>query len=336
MKKFRNYLSALLFMAVAVLATSCDNNEEIQVDPNANFDVILNVDEAGPDNPNEDEVVNANTQSTIKAKVIFKSTTDMNRLYITQNVQGQGEEKFEPTENVDLKGDGSLDLTGKNSKDFEYQFNLPVPSGVGENGTVVYKFWVTSGKGDFREFSDNLIGTPGTITLKFGTATNPAAEVKSYSAKILAAPLKNGNSSTFISLLDGGLYKINEGAEYAALWDFGYYNRIAEQASLASTSYYETAFSFVNVDSIAGTSELNHTYFAKSDKTEAQFNEVTLSGSTHLDFATPSSEKVTGLMAGNIIEFEDGYGKKGLIHVVEVKGTYNEGDYLKINIKVQP
>ncbi len=139
---------------------SCSDNDEIAVDPNATYDADLEVNESGPANPNKDVTVDANTASTIKARIAFTSTTkDMKRLYITQNISGQGETVYKPTEGVDSKGDGSIDLTNKNSKDFEFQFNLPVPAGVG-TGTVVYKFWTTTGNGDFRDISQRLAVGP--------------------------------------------------------------------------------------------------------------------------------------------------------------------------------
>lgn len=336
----KNKFATLLLAAAAFLAFSCDDNDEIKVDPNADFDAVLEVKEAGPANPDEDVVVNANTASTIKAKVSFTSTTkSMTRLYITQNVKGAGEVIYKPTENIDLKGDGAVDLTGKDDKAFEFQFDLPVPavSAVG-TGTVVYKFWTTDGNGDFRDQAKRLAVGPGTITLKYGTATNPAvgiSPVKEYSAKILAAPLADGSSTTFISLLDGVVYKIKDGSEYARLWDFGYYNTTAAGASLASAFYYETAFPFVNVDGIAGTADLNKAYFSTSTKTSAEFTAITKS--EDLNFVTASTnQSISGLVAGNVVTFVDHYGKKGLIRVVEVKGTTGSADYIKIDVKVQP
>jgi hypothetical protein len=345
MKIFKNKFATLLLAATAFFAVSCDDNDEIKVDPNAEFDAVLEVKEAGPANPNADVIVDANTASTILAKVSFTSTTkSMTRLYITKNVKGQGEEIYEPTENIDLKGDGAVDLTGKNDKAFEFQFTLPVTAGVG-TGTVVYKFWTTDGNGDFRDQAKRLAVGPGTITLKYGTATNPAvgtAPVNSYSAKILAAPLLDGTSLTFISLLDGVIYKIKDGAEFAKLWDFGYYYTTQQGASLASTSAYEASFAntttgetFVDVDGIAGTTDLNKAYFSLSTKTSADFDAV--AKAEDLNFITPATtQKISGLTAGNIVAFVDQYGKKGLIRVVEVKGTTGATDYIKIDIKVQP
>jgi hypothetical protein len=89
MENFKNYASSFLLVLASLFIFSCDTNDEIQVDPNAEFDAVLEVNEAGPANP--DVIVNVNpvTQSDIEAKVSFTSTTSMKRLYITQNIKGQ-------------------------------------------------------------------------------------------------------------------------------------------------------------------------------------------------------------------------------------------------------
>jgi hypothetical protein len=331
MTKFNNYLSGLLFMGLAAFTVGCDNNDEIKVDPNAEFDAILNVNEAGPANPNVTVNVNANTQSTIKAKVSFESTTDMKRLYITQNVQGQGDEKFKPTESVDLKGDGSLDLTGKNENDFEYQFNLPVPSGVND-GTVVYTFWATSGNGDFRDIDKRLVGTAGTITLKYGTASNPEADVKSYTNVKLFTPTADATSMSFFSLLDGKIFRIDQGEEFITFWDFGYINLTDGGPALHSTSSYPT----VAIPSLANLTETKNTvYFKNSAKTADDF--AAISTSSDLDFITASSDTYVGYLAtGDIVEFVDQYGKKGMIKVIEAIPGNESNKYIRLDIKVQP
>jgi len=334
MKKFNFYQAAILFAAI-FFAVSCSDNDEIAVDPNATYDADLEVNEGGPASPNKDVTVDANTASTIKARVAFTTTTkDMKRLYITQNISGQGETVFKPTESVDLKGDGAIDLTGKNSKDFEFQFNLPVPSGVG-TGTVVYKFWTTTGNGDFRDASQRLAIGPGTITLKYGSGTNPAADVKEFLNVKLSAPLANGTSSTFLSLLDGKVYTIKQGEEYVTFWDFGYYYLTSgNQASLGSTDAYPDAV--VNIPTIANTSEdLNKAYFKLSTKTVTDFANVKIS--SDLGFVTKSdSQTITNLKANDVVEFVDQYGKKGLIKVLEVSGTDGSSGFIRIDVKAQP
>lgn len=322
-------LGSLMFFA------SCDDNDEITpVDPNAEYDAILRLSEASTGDTTAATVnVNANTESTIKARVTFTSSTiDMRRLYITQNIGGQGDEPFEITANVDKKADGSIDIEAANSNGIVYELTLPVPAGVGE-GTVVYKLWTTTGRGDYRDPAQRFAVGTGVITLNYGGA-NAAAEVKTFSAKLLDAPLADGSSETFISLLDGQVYKVNQGEEYVDFWDFGYYYGGTGLASLASTSNYPS--DIINVPVVAKTTEpLNNTYFVISSKTVADFDAVSVSGD--LDFITkPVSERVNQLEVNDIIEFVDDYGKKGLIKVTEINPGTGSTGFIKIDIKVQP
>jgi hypothetical protein len=332
MKHFRNYASLFLIAVGSLFVLSCDDNDEIQVDPNAEFDAILEVDEAGPANPNVTVNVNPVTQSEIEAKVSFKSTTSMKRLYITQNIKGQGETIFTPTESIDLKADGAVDLTGKNDKDFEFQFTLPVPSGLGSNGTVVYKFWVTSGNGDFRDVNQRLIGTPGTITLKFGTSTNPTAAVKTFPNVKLFTPTADATSMSFVSLLDGTVYKIEQGQEFITFWDFGYINLQDGGPALHATSSYPE----IAIPSLADLTEpKNVVYFKNSTKTVGEFDAITTS--SQLDFITPPTDTfVKNLVTGDVVEFVDQYGKKGMIKVLEAMEGNESDKFIRIAIKVQP
>jgi hypothetical protein len=333
MTLFRKVLPVTLGV-FALVAMSCDNNDEIKVDPAAEFDAVLIVNEAGPANPNVDVAVDAVSQSSIKAKVSFVSTSDMKRLYITQNIKGAGEQIYKPSESVDLKGDGAIDLTGKNSKNFDFQFTLPVPSGLG-NGTVVYKFWVTSGNGDFRDQAKRLIGTPGTITLKSGTASNPVAFVKSYTSVQLFTPTQDAKSLTFISLLNGTVYKIDQGEEYLSFWDFGYINLQNGGPSLHATSSYPT----VAIPSLANISDKkNSVYFRNSTKTVADFDAVKVSSDLNFvaAFSAGDNTFVSDLVANDVVEFVDSYGKKGLLKVIEATPGNEASKFIRISIKVQP
>jgi hypothetical protein len=209
---------------------------------------------------------------------------------------------------------------------------LPVPSGVGDNGTVVYKFWVTSGNGDFRDEDKRLIGTPGTITLKFGTAANPEAEVKSFTNVKLFTPTADATSMSFFSLLDGTIYKIQQGEEYITFWDFGYINLTEGGPALHSTYSYPT----IAIPSLANTTETKNTvHFRNSTKTADDF--AAISVSSDLDFITTPSETFVGsLETGDIVEFVDQYGKRGMIKVTEALVGNESNKYIKFDLKVQP
>jgi hypothetical protein len=349
MKRFTNYLTALALGALALFAFSCDNNDEIKVDPNAEFDVVLKVKEDSSENVNKDYAVTSSTGSTILAKVQFQTTSgiSMKRLYITANSLGSGDVVFEPTENVDLKGDGALDLTGKDDKNFEYQFELPVPDSLKSgNGTLVYSFWTTTGNGDFRDPSKRIAIGPATITLNFGNGTDPNAQVKEYNNLKLSAPAADGTSETFVSLFNGQVYAIKPPVtnptqadfdEYISFWDFGYINKQSGGPTLHSTATYPEVVFAANFPAFNSTTEeKNHTYFRTSSKTVAEFDAISVA--SDLSFITkPTDEFVSNLAADTIIEFVDKYGKKGMIKVLEaVPGNSPGINYVRISIKVQP
>jgi hypothetical protein len=319
----------LSLAVVGALATACDDNDEIAIDPDADFDAVLDV----PAESNVDVNVTP-TQGSILAKVHFVSPdNNMKRLYITRNVGGAGDEKFIQNEKVDDKPDGSIDVEKKSGKEFEYQFELDVPSSI-TAGTVVYKFWTTSGVGDYRDSQKRLLYA-GTITLKYGGNNNASTEVKSYTGLTLRAPLDNGTSETFVSALDGKLYKISEGAEYVAYWDFGYIYRQAEKATLYSTATYLTiAVDIPKLTNVA-VADLNKTYFASTDRTPAQFAAVKLESELDALQVPETSQNALNLVKNSVVAFKTQYGQKGLILVTDLnEGNGTEG-FIKIDIKVQ-
>lgn len=334
----KNAILFLSIMLTSVLFVSCEDNDELLEDNNDDsqndLEVLIQEGQTIDETIYVDDLEEG--QDSVKVAVSFTSEDDkMRRLYMTENIAGAGNEIYELSmENLDTKGDGSLDIQSDEGYEFTYVIPFPVLPEMSE-GTVEYNLWTTHGRGDFRDSEKRLVAGPGTITIDYG-GTNPEnAEVKEYTAKLLAAPLASGESETFISLANGKVYKINDGEEYAAYWDFGYYYGENNNASLASTFDYPS--SIIDVVSIANTTsdELNHTYFKTSSQTESDFENIT--NASELDDITQSeNETITGLQVGDILEFVDDYGKKGMIEVAEINGTDGQGDYIELNIKVQP
>lgn len=288
----------------------------------------------------------------VPGRVIFTSTgLDQRRMYITQNISGGGDMPFSAFDLDDtdlkkvLKGDGSIDLDGSNKKVIDFTFELPVPDI--DNGEIVYSFWTTTGKGDFRDSDKRLALGVGTITVKVGNGTNPAAQVRSFEAVKLFAPDVNGNTETFFSLLNEETYKINVGREFRNFWDFGYYYGAAgvskeDKATFSSTANYDAAFGFPVEGLKPGANEenaasetLNEMFFAESTLDADGFDGVTLSGDLD-NIVKPDVQKITNLAVGDVIEFVDNYGKKGLIKVTEIRAGTGNLDFIKIDVKVQP
>ncbi|MCV9388261.1 hypothetical protein [Reichenbachiella ulvae] len=339
-------LTRMFLIAMTVFAVSCDSNDDLIDDILGDEDIELMV----TDKTSKSVTVFVSDleagATSFNALVDFTSTdASMRRLYITENYFGAGDEPYDLTASagftgLDTKLDGSIDL----ERDYKEGFSFDIPFKVYDTettGKVVYTLWATSGRGDFRDTDKRLAVGLGTITVDYG-GNNPATDVKEYTTKLFYAPLGDGSSETFISMLDGQLYQISEGEEYAAFWDFGYYYGGQSMASFASTADYPQLFDhdndantpLVDVATLVGIpdSELNEVFFSLSDM---DFAAVTKS--SDLDGIVASTEqRINGLVADNVVEFVDSYGKKGLIQVVKVQGTFNQGDYIEVNIKVQP
>ena len=332
-------LALVLFASVFLASCSSDNNEDIAIDdPQAEFDGELTVFDTGGDNRNI-TINGANlTAGTAFVKVAFQSSENsMRRLYVTQNVANSGAIAFEfavAGVTVDDKKDGSLDLSGDNKNAFE--FKIPFLAPTSEDANIVYTLWATTGRGDFRDISKrNAIGDTavGTITIT-GSGNFMANGINSFSAKLLAAPLSDGTSNTFISLFNGEIYKISDGEEFASLWDFGYFFGNSNKASLASSSNYPT--DIVDIPTISGVaeSELNEFLFAKSTLTTTDFENVSSSGDLN-SIVTPTAQRVTQLEVDDIVEFEDQYGNKGLIRVTAIVEGFGNDGAITFDVKVQ-
>lgn len=355
--------SGFIILALAFFATSCSSDEGNV------FETPTEPDQENPDEPGDEVatlVFNEGDPSNdvfvaeasgevgteVPGRVIFTSTaTTQRRMYITQNISGGGDMPFNNFDLGDtelkkaLKADGSIDLDGATKKAIDFTFDLPVPDI--DNGEIVYSFWTTTGKGDFRDPLKRKALGVGTITVKVGNGTNPAAEVRSFTDVKLFAPAQDGTTESFFSLLNETVYRINEGPEFRAFWDFGYYygasgTSAGDNASFASTASYNESFGFM-VDGLeagddeenAETETLNEAFFELSAKTKAQFDAITLSG--ELDFVTKVTfQKITNLNVGDVIEFTDNYGKKGIIKITDIQAGFNVDDYIVFDVKIQP
>lgn len=358
MKNLLKSVCVFAFVATSLTLTSCgsENNDLIDgPDSNTKFNLIIN-----PTNSNNVAERNLNITVTPnvdqKVNVSFTSNENMYRLYVTKNVFGSddGAIAYEKLESIgiDTKRDGSIDL-GSNQKT-NFTFNIDFDSPTALDQTVQYKLWVTTGRGDFRDVSKrNAIDANafGTITLKGGVnADTNVQNLKSFSATILNAPLAEGTSESFISIFNGVKYKITtqdvkdintytftaaekeENAENAALWDFGYFYGNTKGASFASASNYPS--DVIDINKITGltSTQLNKCYMVKSSLTTAQFDAISAYAELN-SISKPSTERVTGLVANDVIEFVDAYGNKGLIKITEIKTGFTGS--IKFDVKVQ-
>lgn len=338
----------MMALIMGIAFTACEEDEGLlAVEDDIETDLELLVTEGGTASSVTAYVDDLEPGATeVEILVKFTSTDEkMNRLYITENIAGAGAEMYE-LDIVDLnkKADGSVDLGSEEEYGFTYSIPFPVLPGM-NNGTVEYQLWATSGRGDYRDSEKRLVAGPGIITVDYGGINPTNVAVNEYSAKLLSAPLADGTSGTFISVFDGQIYKLSEGEEYASFWDFGYY--YTTNASLSSTYAYPALFNHDNDANTATVAiatltntpqeELNHFYFAASGMSVTEFDGITYSKDLNvLTVSDSDSEDINNLSENDIIEFVDNYGKKGLIKVVEIEPGYGSGDYIILDIKVQP
>ncbi len=363
-----NLKNGFLILSMVLFVASCETDEgsvfdspfsedgmngedgEDSVDTPEIATIIYN--EATPASNLMSAMASGEIGSAVPGRVIFTSDVlTQKRMYITQNISGQGEMPFNSFEltsdDLDkaLKADGSIDLDGATKKEIDFTFSLPVPNI--DNGSIEYKFWTTTGKGDFRDASKRLALGIGVITVTVGTGNNPAAEVRTFNDIKLFAPAVDGSTETFFSLLNKEVYKINVGPEFRAFWDFGYYFGASgvsanDNASFASTAKYDESFGFpvdgLEPDAMEDDAEnetLNEAFFSTSTFLAADFDAIALSG--ELDIViTSTNQKITNLSVGDVIEFVDNYGKKGLIKITEIEAGFNNDDFIVFDIKIQP
>lgn len=338
MKTLKFYLVA--FLATLAL-TSCSNENEGVFDPVKPTDPTEKVLELKVNPTNANNAAERNVEAVkapggkVTVNANFKGDKKMRRLYMTKN-NLSGNEGPQPYEYPlgSKKSDGSINLDGDDKTEFTFQFEFDAPEKSGE--VVQYVLWTTNARGDFRDIANsNSIADEayGTVTIKADkNAVGEGSNFSSFSTVLLASPLADGTSKSFISLFNGKTYAISQGEEYAALWDFGYYYGNTAKASFASAANYPS--NIVDVVSIGKTDDLNNCYFKLSSKSVSDFDAITKA--SELNFITKSNdERVKGLEIDNIVEFVDAYGNKGLIKVTNIVPGFGTGKKIEFDVKVQ-
>ncbi len=327
---------SLAFLAVTISFTSCTNDDNL-LGNTGNEQVELKL----PNNKNPYKEITAEAGEIVDVRVIFEQAKNpMYRLYVSQNEYGSdlGTVAYDINKvavNVDTKRDGSIDLNPNEKQGFTK--TLPLLAPKDKDGVVVYNIWATSGgilsaaKGDFRDMSkNNAYNGDAHITVKIiaGTPKVEATQIKKFSARLLAAPLADGRSETFMSVYNGQKYAIKGAEDTATLWDFGYYYGKTDKASFASVNGYPSKI--VDVKRISGINKLNNFYIAKSN---LDFNNVTLTDLKNIQ--QPTKEEINHLNVGDVLEFVDAYGTKGLIKITNIVNGYGSNGKIEFDIKVQ-
>ncbi len=156
--------------------------------------------------------------------------------------------------------------------------------------------------------------------------------VTTYSARLLAAPLGNESSSTFMTFYNNTIHKISDAASTGSSWDFGYYYGLNDKASFASVKNYpSTVF---NLTAIAD-ADKNECFLKKSTTfTVTDFDAITLESELN-SLVKPTSQAVSQLAVNDIIEFEDALGNKGLIKVTSIVEGDGQTGKIEFDVKIQ-
>jgi len=334
MRKLNLLKSSVIALSLGLFVTSCgsDNTDILQTPGGGDLDpTIATIDLTKGGSP--DDKFNATATGvaggTTLGRVKFTSDVNMNRLYVTRTLPGGEPQPFvftldKQTVRKLTKSDGSIDLNGDEKKSFDFTFDLEVPDNM--DGDIIYNFWATSGRGDFEIPSKKLLVGVGTIDVKVGTGSTAKKLIK-FDGIELRAALGSGASSTFASFFDlTRTYKINEGADFSAFWDFGYfYDGSTSEASVYSTSGYP--MSQVDIVTISNAekgadeeaitaADLKKTYFKKN--TTINFETATIADIEGLTVSDLDPQKIVGLANGDVLEFLSASGRKGLIKVASI------------------
>jgi len=165
--------------------------------------------------------------------------------------------------------------------------------------------------------------------------TIPAGEINTYTAVIMS-DIENADGSSFYSIEDNKLMKLNEAITASGEVDVIYYYGATNKATLCAPSDTEVE-AFTGKDNTSVVKKLttrNATKLASVATTTAQFDAIT--DDVAIKAATPTATytAVKQLAKGNVLYTETVTGKKALVKVVDISGT-SSNSYITIEVKVQ-
>lgn len=185
------------------------------------------------------------------------------------------------------------------------------------------------------------------VTYTIAVSEPPSPDARAYTAVLLYAPLADESSEIFFSTSTGETFSpdavLATTEPVSGTLDFGYYHGANDGASLASIAAYAELSVDVFAGQVSGFGTKNATVFKETTLNASAFTEVTTWADIDevFDGITGDGEGIlTGLEEGQVIAFQtdadkEGGAKKGLILVKTIEGTFNEGDYIELEILVQ-
>ncbi len=244
---------------------------------------------------------------TVTYEIIVSTNEKLERLTTTSVPAGLGSEL-----NMDLDG------TSK-TVEWDYIINNSAIVGAG----IDIKFTVTQ---DSKENETNDVTK--TITVATG-----AGGITSKSAFTLYVALGDGSSDCLWDISNTTAYSPDDVAANSSLEssiDFGYNYFGSDNATIAAPSNWN-----VTTDGVSSWGTKNPTKFKEITYTSSEYTAMTDDTDIVANVTGLTETEVTNLSAGDFIGFETVGGKKGIIKVGTITGTYNIGDNISLEYKIQ-
>lgn len=167
------------------------------------------------------------------------------------------------------------------------------------------------------------------LTKKVVTAT-----LSTFSDIQLFAQYADGSSASNCASVDGTTYSLNDllaDEASQAKVDFGYHH--TTDAAIISPDNLED---WAGLDGYSALTTKNVTkIYAKSAAFDFDAADGAAIEAMHSEFEAGDVQSYEDALAvDDVVPFETVGGKKGVIRVTQIEGTYNVGDYMKVDIKV--
>lgn len=295
----------LLFFAVGclIVLTNCGSDNEPEPVPSPTISVSASSDDAG--------TLNDGGQVEATDKVWFTINITATGGFNVFRVSGDLTQEF--TRNDLQLGEGATSAL----VEFTYQTT------ASEHGSTITL--------NFQAVDDLDQTTDGSFT--FDIATSPNAKV--YSQVLLAAPLEDNSANSFLDIHSNIVYNNTDGPGSSANIDIGY--AYIDNAIIASPSVYPL------LDVQNSWPNRNSTQMWKLDMTSETYAsmttvaDVTEKGEEYVDqtdIDNPGTYSISDLVNGDIVyfttegTFQDRL--RGFFRVVEISGTFNQGDGIEL------
>ena len=300
MKKL-HFLFSIFALAGLMLITSCEDDEDDPTKEPPKLTVKPSADTA-----------NQHPGDTVKYELSIASDLSIESFKIAASTPG-----------ADGTSAGSYTFD-KNDHAIDTAYTYVIPTTF-LKGTITLTFTVAN--------KDSAVSVEKYIKVTEKVVEPEDKDVIEYSAKMILLTA-SATSKSFFVVDSGDAYSFTEidaSADLKKQVDFAYYYGATDSATLASLKDVPTAWAEKAGD-ISGWTQ-NDTKLKKL--TDVTFADIKKDSELEAAFdVTDGTTKISKLMKDDVVAFETAGGVKGIFSVVEVKGTWIEGDYIKLDVKV--